>query len=109
MKIINPKQKEKILQESYEKGCVVTQLAKKYGVPEGTIYGWRQKDKLRGKNSNEESLSNFIEVPIKENEEDNEKIKLKKAELVYKKFRIEIDGEISSEKIAPIMQILEGE
>jgi len=104
MKIINPEQKEKILQESYEKGCVVTKLAKKYGVPEGTIYGWRKKQ--QEKNDNQEGAANFIEVHVKENVI---KAKLKKVELIYEKFRIEIDGEISSAKIAPIMQILEGE
>ena len=108
MKIINPEQKEKILQESYEKGCVVTKLAKKYGVPESTIYGWRGKDKQQEKNNTQEETKNFIEVQIKEGVVDKEKNKLKKAELVYEKFRIEIEGEISSAKIAPIMQILEG-
>ena len=44
-------------------------------------------------------------MPIKD---DIVRAKLKKAELVYEKFRIEIEGEISSAKIAPIMQILEG-
>ena len=104
MKIVSFAQKEKILQESYEKGCVITKLAKKYGVPEGTIYGWRKKQ--QEKNDIEEGAANFIEVHVKEN---IIKTKLKKVELIYEEFRIEIDGEISSTKIAPIMQILEGE
>ena len=42
MKTINSQQKEKILQESYEEGCVITELGRKYGVSEKTIYGWRR-------------------------------------------------------------------
>jgi transposase-like protein len=106
MNSVNPEQKEKILQESYEKGCVITQLAKKYGIPESTIYGWRGKDKQQEKNIKTEPSANFIEVHVKENVA---KAKLKKVELIYEKFRIEIEGEISSTKIGPIMQILEGE
>jgi hypothetical protein len=38
-----------------------------------------------------------------------EKDKLKKAELIYEKFRIEIAGEISRAKIGSIMEIMEEE
>lgn len=109
MKIINPEQKEKILKESYEEGCVITKLGKKYGVSEKTIYGWRRHNKNQLKDKKAENTANFIEVAIKEEGRESKKITLKKAELVYEKFRIEIEGEISSGKIAPIVQILEGE
>ncbi len=48
--------------------------------------------------------ANFIEVHVKETAI---RTRLKKVELVYEKFRVEVSGEISSAKIAPIMQILE--
>jgi transposase-like protein len=105
MKALNSQQKEKILQESYEEGCVITELGRKYGVSEKTIHGWRKKDKERVKNNEAKSSANFIEVHV---EETVVRAKLKKVELVYEKFKIEVSGEISSEKIAPIMQILEG-
>jgi transposase-like protein len=104
MKIVNSQQKEKILQESYEEGCVITELGKKYGVSEKTIYGWRRRDKDRVKSNEPKPSANFIEVHV---EETVARAKLKKVELVYEKFKIEVSGEISSEKIAPIMQILE--
>jgi len=76
-----------------------------YAYPK-TIHTWRRERRKNQKIQNKEKgASNFIEVPIKE---DIVRAKLKKAELVYEKFRIEIEGEISSAKIAPIMQILEG-
>ena len=51
-----------------------------------------------------DTSANFIEVHV---EETVARAKLKKVELVYEKFKIEVSGEISSAKIAPIMQILE--
>ena len=101
MQITNSTQKAKILDESYKNGCSVTMLAKKYGISESTIHRWREKNKKQ------ENLGDFIEVPIKEEKVEREKVRLKRAELIYEKFRIEIEGEISSTKIAPIMQILE--
>ena len=35
--------KAKIPSESLKEGCVITQLAKEYGVSKNTIYGWRSK------------------------------------------------------------------
>jgi transposase-like protein len=101
MKMINSTQKARILDESYKNGGSVATLAKKHGISEGTIHRWREKNKKQ------ENMGDFIEVTIKEEKVEREKVKLKKAELIYEKFRIEIEGEISSAKIAPIMQILE--
>ena len=105
MKTVNSQQKEKILQESYEEGCVIKELGRKYGVSEKTIYGWRRRDKSRADSNEAKSSANFIEVHV---EETVAGAKLKKVELVYEKFKIEVSGEISSAKIGPIMQILEG-
>ena len=102
---ISFEQKEKILKESREGGCVIRELAKKYGISPTTIHMWRRVKNRNKKNHTEsKSPTNFIEVAIKKEEEKQ----LKKVELVYDDFRIEIEGEISSTKIAPIMQILEG-
>lgn len=110
MKKFSKEQKEKILEESYQEGCAVAELGKKYKLSPKTIHAWRRtKRKNQEKDNSPENPTNFIEVPIKEDVESRERISLKKAELVYEKFRIAIDGEISSAKIAPIMRILEGE
>jgi transposase-like protein len=104
MKTVNSQQKEKILQESYEEGCIITELGRKYGVSEKTIYGWRRRDKDRAESNEAKTSANFIEIHV---EETVVRAKLKKVELVYEKFKIEVSGEISSAKIGPIMQILE--
>ena len=77
MKTVNSQQKEKILQESYEEGCVITELGRKYGVSEKTIYGWRRRDKDRAESNETKSSANFIEVHV---EETVVKAKLKKVE-----------------------------
>ena len=46
----------------------------------------------------------FIKVPIQKS---TIIAKLKKAELVYENCRLEIDGEINSEKLFSIVQIME--
>ena len=46
----------------------------------------------------------FIKVPIQKS---TVTAKLKKAELVYENCRLELDGEISSEKLFSLVQIME--
>ena len=107
MKKFSKEQKEKILQESYKEGCAVAELGKKYKISPKTIYSWRRERRRNQEAKNKEtSPLSFIEVSIKG---DVVRAQLKKVELKYEKFRIEIDGEINSAKIAPIMQILEKE
>ena len=101
---ISQEQKEKILKESYEEGVVITELGKKYGISKKTIYDWRRiRNKDQRKNSEQQSKVNFVEIALK----DEVRSQLKKVELVYEDFRIEVEGKISSAKIGPIMQILE--
>lgn len=89
MKILDPKEKAKIIEESYEKVCMVTKLAKKYGVSESTIHRWRGGEKREEENNSKKIPQNFIEVPIQSSAL---KANLKKVELVYEEFRIEMDG-----------------
>ena len=42
MKILDRSSKTKIVRESYEEGCTVASLAKKYGVSTSAIHRWRQ-------------------------------------------------------------------
>ena len=42
MKILDASSKAKIVRESYEEGCTVASLAKKYGVSTSAIHKWRQ-------------------------------------------------------------------
>lgn len=36
-------EQDQILQESYEPGCIISELAKQYGIPSRFIYDWRSK------------------------------------------------------------------
>lgn len=96
-------QKAKILEESYTEGCIISKLAEKNKISKATIYRWRSEKEKAAKSEEIKGLANFVEVSVKK-EVGNE---LKKIELVYEEFSIEIVGKISSAKIAPIMQILE--
>ena len=100
---ISAKQKARILEESYVEGCIINKLAENNKISKATIYRWRNDKEGMAKSKGMKSVSNFVEVSVKK-EVANQ---LKKVELVYEEFGIEIVGKISSAKIAPIMQILE--
>jgi transposase-like protein len=100
---ISTEQKAKILEESYVEGCIISKLAEKNKISKATIYRWRSEKEEAAKSEGIKGLANFVEVSVKK-EVVNE---LKKVELVYEEFSIEIVGKISSAKIVPIMQILE--
>ena len=104
MKILDPSSKAKIVKESYEEGCTVVSLAKKYGVSTSAIHRWRQSSSSEEKMEGKKVEDKFIKVPIQKS---TVIAKLKKAELVYENCRLAIDGEISSEKLFSIVQIME--
>ena len=104
MKILDPSSKTKIVRESYEEGCTVASLAKKYGVSTSAIHRWRQGSSVEEKMEGKEVEDKFIKVPIQKSRIIG---KLKKAELVYENCRLEIDGEINSEKLFSIVQLME--
>ena len=96
MKILGPNLKAKIVQESYKEGGIVVSLAKKYGVSTSAIHRWRQSSSSEEKIEDKEVEDQFIKVPIQKS---TVIAKLKKVELVYENCRLEIDGEINSEKL----------
>ena len=104
MKILDPNLKAKIVKESHKEGATVVSLAKKYGVSTSAIHRWRQSSSSEEKNEDKEVKDKFIKVPIQKS---TIIAKLKKAELVYENCRLEIDGEISSEKLFSLVQIME--
>ena len=104
MKILDPSSKAKIVKESYEEGSTVVSLAKKYGVSTSAIHRWRQGSRGEEKMEGNEVKDKFIKVPIQKS---RVVAKLKKADLVYENCRLEIDGEISSEKLFSIVKIME--
>ena len=64
-KSIEPSLREKIISESNEVGCVITNLAAKYGITAEMIYAWRsRRNKMNHgskKRRSEKSDNNFVE------------------------------------------------
>lgn len=104
MKILDPNLKAKIVKESHKEGATVVSIAKKYGVSTSAIHRWRQGSSSEEKIEDKEVEDKFIKVPIQKS---SVIAKLKKAELVYENCRLEIDGEISSEKLLSLVHIME--
>ena len=101
--------KEKILSESDEVGCVITELAAKYEVAVGMIYAWRS-DRNKVKHRSEASGGNFVELLSDEKEQisvapsiDPEHIE---AELKFADFRFTIAGKVSQQKFKDIIELL---
>lgn len=42
---ITEAQKNQIISESYKTGCIISQLAKSYGISVKTLYSWRSRQK----------------------------------------------------------------
>jgi transposase-like protein len=104
-KAITAEQKAQIISQSYAAGCVVSQLAKSYGISEKILYGWRSRDKSsRRKEEASNNLGNkFVELAVQE----TEYTILKKAELTFSNFSLSVEGNISSTKLLEIIRILE--
>lgn len=78
-KNITVEQKAQIISESCVPGCIISEVARSYGISEKTLYGWRSRGKFSRRK--EEAFNNsgnkFVEVLVQE----RENTLLKKAEL----------------------------
>lgn len=102
---ITEAQKNQIISESYKTGCIISQLAKSYGISVKTLYSWRSRqksDKIKKEVSNN-SNNQFVELSV----HPNEHIILNKAELVFNNFSLLLEGNIKSTKLLEIIKILE--
>jgi transposase-like protein len=100
--------KTKILAESYEPGCVITKLAKQYGISEGAIYGWRNKS-----SSPQQSVPNvpaavfdnrFVELSVID---PKQIANLQEVSLRFDKFSFVMQGSIKSSTLIAIVNLLE--
>lgn len=104
--------KAKILSESLKEGCVITQLAKEYGVSKNTIYGWRSKYKESAPSAYEYKPkvvssapdNKFIELSITES---SQLTNLHEASLKFTNFSLVLQGQIKSSILVSIVKILE--
>lgn len=88
-KTITAEQKAQIISQSYAVGCVVSQLAKSYGISEKTLYGWRSREKSarRKEEASNNSGNKFVELAVQE----TEYTIFKKAELTFSNFSLSIE------------------
>ena len=109
---INPELKSQIIAESMKAGCVITNLAKQYGISKDTIYGWRTKynnaastpSALKHRAEPSDSNGRFIELTVNEA---RPLPNLQEASLKFNNFSLIIQGQIKSSTLISIVKILE--
>ena len=126
-------QKADILAATAMPGCIISDLAKSYGIGRGSIYAWIRQQKQSSKTKQQEqtlaisSEPRFLEVAVRESPskethilkldstEKAEAVKplvahtLSKALLIFSNFSLEIKGNLSSSRLISILKILEDE
>ena len=83
-KEISPELKAKILEESRNPSCVISELANRYKIKVDQIYRWRRNDRSKKAVSAQPRAngSNFVEAKLEESDfEDRKNILIKKASL----------------------------
>lgn len=99
-------EKSQILQASYEPGCIISELAKQYGIPSRIIYNWRCKKKAESVvATSENSASDFVELSV--NTTPKKTASLKRVVLEFNNLSISIDGNIKSSTLLQMLNILE--
>lgn len=105
--------KAEVLAAAAVPGCVISDLAKSYGVGRGSIYAWIRQQKKTAANT---FVPRFLEVAVREQIESKEpgcpielteSPALSKASLKFDNFSLVIEGKIASTKLISILKILE--
>ena len=91
--------KEKVLTESFKKGCSITLLAKEYKISPRTVQRWRTEHKRQKKNLNQ---ATFVEISLPPNT-----CSLKKVELTFDDYTCSVAGQMRSDKLIRLVQLLE--
>lgn len=99
-------EKFQILEESYEPGCIISELAKQYGISSKIIYDWRSKKKKKSVEvTSESSTPDFVELSV--NPPLKKAVSLKRTVLEFNNLSISIDGNIKSSTLLQMINILE--
>ena len=128
---LSSEQKAEILAAAAVQGCVISDLAKSYGIGRGSIYAWIRQQKQSSKTKQQEqtlaisSEPRFLEVAVKDSDskethilkldsiEKAESIKplgahtLSRASLIFSNFSLEIKGNLSGSRLISILKIFE--
>lgn len=99
-------EQDQILQASYEPGCIISELAKQYGISSKIIYNWRSKKKKKTVvEISNNSTPDFVELSV--NTAFKKAVSLKRAVLEFNNLSISIDGNIKSSTLLQMLNILE--
>lgn len=126
-RILPAREKELIVAASFKKDCVITELAKSYGVSVKTIYGWRtkfktQKDLPRNQHkinctktvpagfiAQNSETDSFVELNVGLREStvlpQVNRLLLQKIELVFDDMTLSMTGQIPSSKVLGILRL----
>ena len=99
--------KEKILLESHEPQCVITELALKHGISPNRIYNWRNKQN-KTNSAVAQASDNFVELIATDGASLAilMPIEYVKTELRFLDFSFSIEGKISNQKLTSIIELL---
>ena len=92
--------KERIIEESLSKDCVVSDLAKRYNLSSETIYTWRSAYK---KLSSVANSAEFVELSVSESVCST----LQLASLKFDNVSVTMEGRIKSSVLVSIISLLE--
>ena len=96
-KIFTTEMRKRILKESEAPGCVITELAAKYGIRKQRIYNWRTKLKRKS--------NGFVEAKLTPDVTGGVCNSLKKASFEFVDFTISIEGNFDGRELEKIMQV----
>jgi transposase-like protein len=103
-KKISVEKKNILIEESFKRGCVITELGKAHGISAETIYGWRSRHRKKLNERGTEG-NGFVEVAVIERTKGKG---LQKANLVFDGVILSVEGKINSARLLEIVKILEG-
>jgi transposase-like protein len=119
---LEPSLKAKILSESMKPGCVISDLARSYGISPARLYGWRSDlkyistsndSKFETKlDSKTEVASKFVELTLNSEEIDcnthpQEKAFIKKAIITFDNFSMSLEGRVNKELVVHLLKLSE--
>jgi transposase-like protein len=96
-----------ILSESSKSGAVISEVALRYGVSPGTVYGWRSEEKKRSAASC--AAVDFVEFKSISQEPPQREVvaRISKVSITFNNFDLCLEGKISASGLSQILVILE--
>lgn len=120
-KKISTKIKTRILEESYNAGSIIAEIARKHGISTELLYSWRTKYKKNNNRASElrvkeiiavsNNNNKFVEVVVSdllvELDDNSNKSMLRKVLLEYEGATVIVEGEKSKRVLPEIIKIME--